>query len=386
MANWRQVITKIVSNADERFDALRYQLKKRLGYDAPYQIVPYRGYGTADSIFLQGRVLEDKGITAASDNDTVWRNLLNMYRRIESDEVSFARVRAQFLENEQIVVADDDGFFEVNFKLPKPLADNRLWQDIDLELIDPKSKAGPPTGSVGQVLVPTQEVEYGVISDIDDTIVWTNATDKLRMARIVFLNNVRTRLPFKGVSGFYRALHQGASGNAQNPIFYVSSSPWNLYDLLSEFFDIHGIPPGPILLQNMGSSRKYFFHSNHRDHKLSKIKPILELYPKLSFILIGDSGQHDPEIYREVVSSYPNRILAIYIRNISPDPLRQQSISRLAEEVRDAGSQLVLAHDSLFAATHAAENGWILRETLPTIDSEKKADDRAPSEIEKSIK
>jgi phosphatidate phosphatase APP1 len=153
--------------------------------------------------------------------------------------------------------------------------------------------------------------------------------------------------------------------------------------MLGEFFDIHGIPAGPMLLKDVGTSREAFFSKGHPEHKLARIRPILDLYQNLPFILIGDSGEKDPEIYREVVSAYPKRILAVYIRNINPDPARQESISRLAEEVREAGSQLVLAHDSLFAATHAAEQGWISPDALPTINSEKKTDERATSLEEK---
>ena len=72
-----------------------------------------------------------------------------------------------------------------------------------------------------------------MISDIDDTIVRTGATSLLMMLRVVLLSNAHTRLPFQGVAAFYGALARGASGQDSNPLFYVSSSPWNLYDVLS---------------------------------------------------------------------------------------------------------------------------------------------------------
>ena len=100
----------------------------------------------------------------------------------------------------------------------------------------------------GRVLVPPASARFGVISDIDDTVLWTNVRNKLKMVLTIALLNERTRVPFQGVAAFYRALQQGAGGNENNPIFYVSGSAWNLYDLLVEFFQIHGIPLGPILL------------------------------------------------------------------------------------------------------------------------------------------
>ncbi|MGH9901595.1 MAG: phosphatase domain-containing protein, partial [Pyrinomonadaceae bacterium] len=154
--------------------------------------------------------------------------------------------------------------------------------------------------------------------------------------------------------------------------------PWNLYDMLAEFFEIHGIPDGPILLRDIGVSKTSLYAEGHEGHKLAKIAPILERYPHLPFILVGDTSQKDPEIYREVVRTYPERILAVYIRNVTPDPVRQEAVGLLIDEVKEAGSQLVLAHDSVFAATHAAEQGWIPAAAVADVRSEKKRDDRAP--------
>ena len=115
----------------------------------------------------------------------------------------------------------------------------------------------------------------------------------------------------------------------------------------------------------------------HASHKVAAIARIAELYPRLPLILIGDSGQEDPEIYREIVRRYPARVLAIYIRNVTPDPARSAAIRALADEVREAGSTLILADDTLAAARHAAERGWIAREALEDVAAEKRADDPA---------
>ena len=199
-----------------------------------------------------------------------------------------------------------------------------------------------------------------MISDIDDTVLQTDATSLLRMARATFLGNARVRMPFEGVAAFYRALHHGSSGKSLNPMFYVSSSPWNLYDLLSEFFNLQDIPIGPVLfLRDWGLTDQGFLPTRNRVHKLGYIKEIIETFKDLAFILIGDSGQEDPEIYSEVVSLYPNRIKAVYIRNVSRDPKRIDQINKLAEEVLRAGSVLILAETTLPLAEHAAKQGWI---------------------------
>jgi phosphatidate phosphatase APP1 len=105
------------------------------------------------------------------------------------------------------------------------------------------------------------------------------------------------------------------------------------------------------------------------------INEILELYPEMPFILIGDNSQQDPEIYRGLLDRHPGRILAIYIRNVDANPERSASVQALAEQVLAAGSTLVLADDTYAAATHAAKQGWIREDALPGIREEKKADE-----------
>jgi phosphatidate phosphatase APP1 len=217
-------------------------------------------------------------------------------------------------------------------------------------------------------------------------VVKTDAAHLLRMARSVFLSNARTRLPFKGVAALYRALQQGTTAEpGANPLFYVSSSPWNLYDLLIEFFTLHNIPQGPIFLRDWGVSKHELLPTQHRGHKLVAIEQLLERYPDLPFILIGDSGQEDPEIYHEVVRRYPGRICAVYIRNVSREPSRATAIRALAQEVITVGSTLILADDTLAVAQHAVEQGWIRPETIPMIAAENAADSASPSPIEQVL-
>jgi phosphatidate phosphatase APP1 len=195
----------------------------------------------------------------------------------------------------------------------------------------------------------------------------------VQAARAVLLGNAHTRLPFPGVAPFYRALQAGADGQADNPFFYVSSSPWNLHDVLLEILDRHGLPPGPLVLRDWGVGRdaRPF---GHRTHKLAAIRRIAETYPALPLLLVGDSGQEDPEIYREVVGLLPGRVRAIYIRNVGPGQDRVAAVTALAEQVLAAGSALVLAEDTLAAARHAAARGWIAADRLPEIMAGKRAE------------
>ncbi len=390
MSDWQEILAPYVRAIEKRYDKLKYRLYYALGGPGPIKIVPYRGFGTEETLYLKGRVLEDRGVTEATTEDSLWLNLLNTYKRLNSREVPRARLRAQLASQPEVAVeveADEEGMFEVQLHPQAPPPQDRLWHPIDLELLTPQSDAQDgPVRATGEVLVPPPSAEYGVISDIDDTILQTSAANLLRMARTVFFENAHTRLPFPGAAAFYRALHAGAQGAAQNPLFYVSNTMWNLYDLLSQFFYLHEIPSGPLLfLRNWGVYEDELLPLDHKKHKLPIIRRIVELYEDVPFILIGDSGESDPEIYRQIVDEYPERILAIYIRNVSPDLGRPRAIHALAEEVVAAGSALVLAEDSLAMAKHAAREGWIAAEALPAIKAAKAKDEGPPTEFEQLL-
>jgi phosphatidate phosphatase APP1 len=182
-------------------------------------------------------------------------------------------------------------------------------------------------------------------------------------------------LPFPGVAAFYDALEKGGGGTRSNPIFYVSSSPWNIYDVIAEFLDIQKIPRGPLILRDWDIGLEMLAASRHADHKSAIIRDILALHPAMQFILIGDSSQQDPEIYQRIVAEFPNRVKAIYIRDVTRNNERSESVKKLAAEVLAAGSTLVLAEHTLDAAKHAADQGWIKESDLPEIGEEKRADE-----------
>ena len=376
MQNWQATLRQMLDRADSLSDTFRARLQSMFGGRDPLHIVPYMGYGTREQFFLSGRVLAQKSFIPSEEADTVWENLVNTYNRFASDEVPGAHIRARFQDSAYDTMTDGEGYFRLAFP-PGTALDDRLWYEVALELLDPRPQGGHQISAMGRVLVPPATASFGVISDIDDTVVWSNVAAKLHMVVMVALQNARTRMPFPGVSGFYRALQQGSSGGEQNPLFYVSSSPWNLYEPLLEFFQIHRIPLGPLFLRDFGDHLLFGGAHHHHHHKLSQIEPILELYPQLPFVLIGDSGEQDPEIYRQVVHTFPTRVRVIYIRNVTPDPARLAAIDALVAEVRQTGCQLILTPDSEGAATHAAAEGLIATEALTAVRTEKARDESA---------
>jgi phosphatidate phosphatase APP1 len=358
---WRRVVAGGLHTAEVRFDRFRFALKRRFGLLDPFEILPYRGHGTQRELFLKGRVLEEAGITRPGQDDSTLQNLRNMARRFASDEVAGARVRASFEGIEVEGVANEEGFFDVHLALPESLAGPTRWHPVELELISPPSPGGGPVRSTGSVLVPSG-ARVGIISDIDDTVVRSSATNVVKMTWIVLLNNAHPRMPFEGVAAFYEALQRGADGREYNPVFYVSSSPWNIYDVLEDCLNVHGIPPGPLFLKDWSLG----VLGKHRNHKLGIIRRLLRTYPELPFVLIGDSGEEDPEIYHQAVREHPGRIRAIYIRDVTT-AARDAEIRSIAKEVRGLGVEMIPAPDTAVAAEHAASVGLIAPDAVPEI-------------------
>ena len=364
MTGWRRTAFRAAQVAEERFDALRFGLKRRFGMLDPFEILPYRGHGTTRELFLKGRVLEESGITRAGYNDTVWRNVLNMARRFASDEVAGARVRATFGGLQTETTADVEGFFGVRFQLTEPLDGRTGWYQVELELVSPPSPGGRKVRSKGHVLVP-RGARFGVISDLDDTVVRSSATSVLKMAWIVVRNNAHTRLPFEGVAAFYRALQLGPDSKASNPVFYVSSSPWNIYDMLVDFLNVHGVPPGPLFLKDWSLS----VLGKHREYKMGVIRRLLRIYEDLPFVLIGDSGEEDPEIYLQSVREHQGRIMAVYIRDVTSVE-RDAEVRAMAHEARKLGTEMVAVTDTTAASEHAASIGLIAPNAIAAVRSE----------------
>ncbi len=271
-------------------------------------------------------------------------------------------------------MTDHGGYFSFEIMPSGPLDGG--WQTVELELPDSRGEDGQTVRVKAEVMVPPRTARFGIISDIDDTVLWTNVTNKLNMALMLARSNAHTRKPFKGVAAFYRALREGAGGADDNPVFYVSSSPWHLFGPLVQFLRIQAIPLGPLLLREL-SVRQLLKLGEHGALKLDKIELILSYYPDMQFVLIGDSGEQDPEIYAELVRRHPQSVRVIYIRNVDPDPARIEALDRLIEQVGANGIELVLAPDSVAAASHAASLGLIGAERLSSVRLDRKEDSGA---------
>jgi len=351
----KQCLLSLGHEADEAVDFLKNQLRNRFEPHSPLEIIAYRGFGNLQRSTLRGRILAYRK-PIDHDIESRWNNLQQSYRRFETDEVPNVLVEAKFGDALYEATSDEEGYFTFSFDTPS--LDGATSFSLVLNLPERPSEYSTVQA---QVYTPPPNAQFGVISDIDDTVLKTNATSLLQMMKLTLLESSRTRVAFSGVDEFYQALHRQL-----NPVFYVSSSPWNLYDFLIDFMKLNRVVDGPLLLRDFGIDESKFIAGEHMEHKLTQIRGVLQTYPELPFILIGDSGQDDPEIYATIAAEFPDQILACYIRDVS-GAARDSEVERTIKSLSNQGVDMLLVPDTLAAAVHASANNWLPAESLTAI-------------------
>jgi phosphatidate phosphatase APP1 len=382
---WQRVqprLLRAANRVEDAFDAARHRFHTGRGWRIPIRILPYRGFGTPERMLVRGRVVRDRDIPDDTSHQGTLGTLLTSVRRYATHEIPRAKVRVRHGSDDRIAVSDQEGFLDFWWEVEPGGTTAAGWLEVDLELVEPRVRSGQYRGKADVLVVP-KTARFGVISDIDDTILQMGARSLLRKFRGLFLLNARERLPFEGVAALYRALEEGKGAAAHNPIFYVSSSPWNVYEHLLEFFALHDLPKGPLFLRDWGLTEKGFAPDGRHEHKLDPIHLLLDVYPELPFILIGDSGQQDAELYQQVCRSHPGRIAAVYIRDVVKSGKRDPAMKRVAASMKELGVPFCLAKDSEAAAQHAASLGFISWGKIEEIVEERDRDrDGVPDDVD----
>lgn len=331
----------------------------RLFKQDPLQIIVFQSYGTNSHLYIRGRALEDESIDLEGKHPI--KLLINAYKRFETDEIRNTTLILKLPNNHLIETqTDEKGYFLVDQMIEnlKQMTNEEGWLQITLSY---KSFITTRTIQLqnrfpGEMLIP-ENYSFGVASDIDDTILHTGLVSffKWRVIYNTFLKTARKRVPLEGAAEFYHLLNRGKSGSETNPIFYVSHSPWNMYRYLEFFLKKNNFPKGPILLRSFGKFLKRK-DTSEKPQKQKEIYNILKTYPELKLILIGDSGEHDADIYLEIAETHPNRILAIYLRSVKHKK-KMLRVKGLYQNYKTTPALLVESSEQ--AIEHARKNGFI---------------------------
>jgi phosphatidate phosphatase APP1 len=195
------------------------------------------------------------------------------------------------------------------------------------------------------LLVPP--VGRSIISDIDDTVRVTGVESKSRMLRTTLLE------PFEAVCGMATVFRNWVAEGAT--LHFVSSTPWHFNGPLLEFFAAAGFPPATLALKKIRlkdrSIRNILADASRT--KPPKLEALLSAYPERTFVLVGDSGEKDPEIYADLLRRHPSRIERVLIRNLAGAGLDSERFQAVFEGIDPGRWQLFVDAAELPASLRA---------------------------------
>jgi phosphatidate phosphatase APP1 len=363
----------LLAQLDTSLAGTQRVLRHALGRRQAVRLVPFRSWVTPSQVMVLGRaVLADVELEAQLDRaPRLLRVAHEKFWTLESRPVA---VRAAWEGQSSTVTSDSGGFIDVALPLPG-LAPSWMTR-AELTLADDPSC----TTSV-DVFGLHPKAAFGVISDIDDTVLETELTNPWRRFLQLIYSKQRMRLPFEGIAALYQAFAQ-----ANNPIFYVSNAPWNLYEHVVELLDHNEIPKGPLLLRDSRIAERIVRDAASGQvlvHKQRALRRIVEEHPKLSFVMLGDSSRRDPLRYVEIAEAFPGRVAAIYIRRVHGLLARRGSLERLQQRAQRAGVELLCADDTVTIAKHAQSRGFVPASDVERVLEGKARDEQAtPIELD----
>jgi phosphatidate phosphatase APP1 len=274
----------------------------------------YHGYGHQHNLIVYGHVLAGKKEARTKFTNNSVLNIAHLIKLFFIKPLKGVKVRLQWENQVFFSTTASDGFFKFQWQSDTEVA--KGWHPIIVQLLDNQDNI--LTNGEGKIFIP-EATQYGFISDIDDTVLVSHSAKTGKKLKVLFTKNPHGRKTFADVVKFYNLLALAhAEPTLLNPFFYVSSSEWNLYDYLNEFFKYNGLPKGVFLLNDI---KKWYqlvkTGGTKHQGKLIRVIRVIDAFPKQRFILLGDNSQSDPAIYVAIANKYPDRIVAIYIRNIN---------------------------------------------------------------------
>ncbi len=310
----------------------------------------YTGYGTPERILVHGRVLEGKPYSMPQGKGSVLGNVARTLKMLETDEIPDRPVTVLCAGRKATAVTDSEGFFRIPVECgARPFRPGEIPVKIEVKL--------SPNGSIetrGIVLVYPQALSRVIVCDFDDTLCQTGMDKKLSAAWKMLARDPARMKPVPSMSEFLRAL-AAAEQNAKQPtpVFYVSGGPVNFHPRISAFLRRHSFPAGVLMLRNLGLGSANDPLSVQK-YKTQRIGSLLATFERGQFILIGDSGEKDPEIYAALRKKHPDRIGAIMIRQMGQTAKKGSRFDRM-----------ILFKDGADALSAAVEEGLIKAQGAP---------------------
>lgn len=312
----------------------------------------YRGYANEQELIVMGHVF--KRMYDYDFQKKNFKNATSIINQFRIKTIQNFDIYLKYGDQEIHTKTLDDGYFK--FCIPLEEEFNFGWMEYEVSL---KYEAKVIT-SKGSFIRP-HKGNLGIISDIDDTFLISHTHNFFKKIYILLFKNVNDRKVFKDVVPHYQALSSAGRNNKEeeNAFFYISSSEWNLYNFIIRFTKIHQLPRAVILLKDIKRGITDFFMSgrgNH-DHKFDKIKHVLEFYPNLKYVLLGDDSQHDPVLYERICKIFPVTVTAVYIRQTGKH--QKETTKTILKNLQSLDVAVCYFKDSSEAIMHSKSIGII---------------------------
>ena len=312
----------------------------------------YRGYANEQELIVMGHVF--KRLYDYDYQKKNFKNATSIINQFRIKTIKNYDVYLKFGNHEIHSKTLDDGYFK--FCIPIEKEFDFGWMEYEVS-IKHKSETITAKGS----FIRPHEGNLGIISDIDDTFLISHTRNVFKKIYILLFKNVNDRKVFEGVVPHYQALSSAGRNNKdeQNAFFYVSSSEWNLYNFIVKFTKIHQLPRAVILLKDIKRGVTDFFISGRRNHnhKFDKIKHVLEFYPNLKYVLLGDDSQHDPFLYEQICKIFPVTVKAVYIRQTGKH--QKEKTKAVLKNLEDLDVSVCYFKESSKAIMHSKSIGII---------------------------
>ena len=359
----------VVAGIENSITKRRREQKMKSGAFRGLHVDVYRGFVADGVAKVRVRVVEAPELPGDS-RIPYWDVAQANLRRHAALAIVGVAVELRIGTHTATEVTDDHGF--ANFSLPVPKL--RVgWHEAHA-MTTPIEDGEVATGT-GRVIKPSLQAPFLVISDIDDTILVTGLTEGVAMVTRTVLREADKRRAIAGMSSLYRGLARGVPNRTGNrkpepTFFYVSTGSWSFYPLLQQFMQLRAFPQGPMFLTDWGPTERYVRRSG-AEHKRTAIRRLFEAYPKMPFVLIGDSGQRDALTYAEMAREFPGRVRLIIIRQVGDDDDdRNIAVREQAGTLRAEGIPFHLVLDAARAAELCQAEGLCDEETLVEVAGE----------------
>lgn len=314
----------------------------------------YRGYANEQELIVMGHVFKP---TNRKDYDFLSKKFKNARATINMFRIKTQANADVYLLHDNVKIHTktlDDGYFKFCIPLTEK---THGWIEYEVS-IEYKNK----TIVSKEYYNRPKDGDLGIISDIDDTFLVSYTENPLKKIYHLLFKNVTKRKIFEDVVHHYQALSLAGRNNPseRNTFFYVSSSEWNLYLFIVKFTEIHQLPKAVLLLKDIKTSITSFFWSGRgkkHNHKFEKIKHILEFYPNLKYVLLGDDTQEDVQLYEAICKIFPLNIKAVYIRQTGST--QKKHVAMTINNISTLDVAVCYFKDSAEAIEHSKQIGLI---------------------------